>query len=77
MNNAKEKAKELVALFEYEDNLGIAENTGIEGIDENQAKKCAIKAVDEFLKIENIKPYILHKVIIEFYQEVKKEIEKI
>ena len=39
------------------------------------AKQCAIIAVDEFLNIENIKPYILHKEIIKFYQEVKKEIE--
>ena len=36
--------------------------------------KCALIAVDEILNIDNIKPYILHKEIIEFYQEVKQEI---
>ena len=41
------------------------------------AKQCALIAVDEILNIDNIKPYILHKEIIEFYQEVKQEIEKL
>jgi len=41
------------------------------------AKQHALIAIDEFLNIENIKPYILHKEIIKFYQEVKKEIEKL
>jgi hypothetical protein len=43
----------------------------------NKAKKCALIAVEEIINIENIKPYILHKEIIKFYQEVKKEIEKL
>lgn len=42
-----------------------------------EAKRCALIAVDEILNIDNIKPYILHKEIIEFYKEVKKEIEKL
>jgi len=41
------------------------------------AKQCALIAVDEILNIDNIKPYVLHKEIIEFYQEVKQEIEKL
>jgi hypothetical protein len=40
-------------------------------------KLCALIAVDEILNIDSIKPYILHKEIIEFYEEVKKEIEKL
>jgi hypothetical protein len=39
--------------------------------------QCALIAVDEIINIENIKPYILHKEIIEFYQEVKQEIENL
>jgi hypothetical protein len=41
------------------------------------AKQCALIAVDEILNINNIKPYILHKEIIEFYQEVKQEIKNL
>lgn len=41
------------------------------------AKHCALIAVDEILNIDNIKPYILHKEIIKFYKEVKKEILKL
>jgi hypothetical protein len=61
----KEKARELVELFSF--NCRECDN----------AKQCALIAVDEFLKIENVKPYILHKEIIKFYQEVKQEIEKL
>ena len=39
------------------------------------AKQCALIAVGEILNIDNIKPYIIHKEIIEFYQEVKQQIE--
>jgi hypothetical protein len=62
----KEKARELVKKYLYLYNTNI-----------NESKQCALIAVDEVLNIDNIKPYILHKEIIEFYQEVKKEIEKI
>ena len=41
---------------------------------DEQGKECALVAVNEILNIDNIKPYILHKEIIEFYQEVKQEI---
>jgi hypothetical protein len=41
------------------------------------AKQCALIAVDEILNIDNIKPYILHKEIIKYYIEVKKEIENL
>jgi hypothetical protein len=67
---AKEKAKELVAIFEYEDNLGIADNTGIEGIDKKKAKQCALIAVDEILNTGT-----LGSLLKEYYQEVKQEIE--
>jgi hypothetical protein len=46
-------------------------------IEVEQAKKCALIAVEEIINIENIKPYILHNEIIKFYQEVKQEIEKL
>lgn len=45
----KDKAKQLVELFEWQNNYGIADNTGIEGIDNEQAKKCAIICVDEMI----------------------------
>jgi hypothetical protein len=65
---AKEKAKELVALFEYEDNLGIADNTGIEGIDKKKAKQCALIAVDELI-------FNAHNNYMEkYWEEVKQEI---
>jgi len=46
-------------------------------IDHWQTKQCALVAVDEILNIDNIKPYILHKEIINYYIEVKQEIEKL
>jgi hypothetical protein len=64
----KEKAEELVGKMCLND----CTNKNI-----NKAKKCALIAVEEIINIENIKPYILHKEIIKFYQEVKKEIEKL
>jgi len=66
---SKEKAKDLVALFEYEDNLGIADNTGIEGIDKKKAKQCALIAVDEILNTGT-----LGSLLEEYYKEVKQEI---
>jgi len=65
----KEKAKELV------DKMYQAHSNSASDITKYFAKQCALIAVDEFLNIENIKPYILHKLIINFYQQVKKEIE--
>ena len=63
---AKEKAKELVRKY-----------WDFGGMDVYIAKQFALTAVDEILNIDNIKPYILHKEIIEFYKEVKQEIEKL
>jgi hypothetical protein len=65
----KEKAEELVALFEYEDNLGIADNTGIEGIDKKKAKQCALISVDEILNTGT-----LGSLLEDYYQKVKQEI---
>ena len=62
---AKEKAVELVDKFKYI-------SYHLDDIENN--KEGALIAVDEILNIDNIKPYVLHKEIIEFYQEVKQEI---
>jgi hypothetical protein len=70
----KEKAEEL---FEKYYCMSNNSKSKIKVIEFKTAKQCALIAVDEFLKIENIKPYILHKLIINFYQQVKKEIEKL
>jgi hypothetical protein len=58
------KARELVKKYLYLYNTNI-----------NESKQCALIAVEEIINIDNIKPYVLHKEIIKFYQEVKKEIE--
>lgn len=66
----KEKAKELVdKMYQYQWRK--------DTIEFRNAKQCALISVDEILNIDNIKPYILHKEIIEFYKEVKQEIEKL
>jgi hypothetical protein len=67
----KEKAEELVALFEYEDNLGIADNTGIEGIDKKKAKQCALITVDEIQKIKSV---YHDDTLYDYLEEVKQEI---
>ena len=74
----KEKAKQLVKCFKYEDNLGIAKNTGIEGIDENQAKQCALILVNEMLNnfLSN-KTTAYGRERYHFWQQVKQEIEKL
>jgi hypothetical protein len=68
----KEKAKELVYKFYPSVQWKLGQENCLD-----RAKQCALIAIDEFLSIENIKPYILHKEIIKFYIEVKQEIEKI
>ena len=68
----KEKARELVDKYYHLFSVEL-ENT----IDYRESKQCALIAVDEILNIDNIKPYILHIGIIEFWQQVKKEIEDI
>ncbi len=84
--NAKVEAKDLVSLFEYEDNLGIAENTGIEGIDKEKAKECALIMVDKIVDFIccNVRPYTYDKdhmdavnSNLEHYTRVKKEIEEL
>ena len=45
--------------------------------DFGHCRKCALIAVDEILNIDNVKPYILHKEIINYYTKVKEEIEKL
>jgi len=67
----KEKAIELMDNFE--DELMECDTYFLE----TAKQRCALIAVDEILNIDSVKPYILHKEIIEFYQEVKKEIEKL
>lgn len=76
----KEKAKELVSKFVYQNNYGISEDTGLKGIDEQLAKQCALIAVDEcfnsmskFADINNI----AHHAKFMYYEEVKNEIEKL
>ena len=70
-----EKAKELFQKYCYairteESDSGYFTNV-------NYAKDCALIAVDEILNIDNIKPYIIHKEIINYWQEVKEEISKL
>ncbi|WP_353076925.1 hypothetical protein [Flavobacterium sp.] len=71
----KEKAKELVDKYCYA--IRTEETDSQYWTNIIHAKQCALIAVDEILNIDNIKPYILHKEIIEFYKEVKQEIEKL
>jgi pentose-5-phosphate-3-epimerase len=69
MKTAKEKAKELVEKYAY--------HLWIDGIcDYEQAKQCALIAVDEILDaslyyFDELSPYVI------YWQEVKKEIEKL
>ena len=65
----KEKAKELLDKYQF---VEIANYTSM-----FEVKECALIAVDEILNIDNIKPYILHKEIIEYWNEVKQEINKL
>lgn len=71
----KEKAKELyLKMLKYQDNSDLYIKTNIIC---RTAKDCAQESVYEILNIDNTKPYILHKEINEFYQEVKKELYKL
>ena len=75
MNSPKEKAKELVhKMINIDSDSEIFDGFVMA---EFYAQRAALIAVDEILNIDNIKPYILHKEIIKYYQEVKQEIEKI
>ena len=79
----KEKARELVSKFEYQNNYGISEDTGLKGIDEQLAKQCALISVDEILLTLNkdirdldVRGSILID-LIEYWRKVKREIEKL
>ena len=66
----EEKAKELIHRYDLM-------QTYVEGFSYYNAKNCALIAVDEILNIDNVKPYILHKEIINYYTKVKQEINKL
>jgi len=66
----KEKAQELVDKYKEFTEDNFAESYC-------NAKQCALIAVNEMLDIDNVKPYILHKEIIDYWQEVKEEINKL
>lgn len=65
----KEKAKDLIREYDF---VYIPNYTS-----KHEVKQCALIAVDEILNIDNIKPYILHKEIIEYWENVKQEINKL
>jgi hypothetical protein len=70
MKNPKEKAKELVELFwtEVEDNKYTTRKMSY-----NQAKQCALIAVDEVINNDEYL-YLGQKKNIEYWQQVKTEI---
>ena len=80
----KEKAEELVDKF-YQttpNEYFVNEPIGIKGRYKSweQAKQCALIAVDEILKLENNNGYYFdgtNVTSISFWQEVKQEIEKL
>jgi hypothetical protein len=76
---AKEKAKELFDKFSDIDHLGIlGKYNGTwefsSSLWRKQAKECALIAVDEILKNDTIFLYVHH---LDFWKEVKQEIEKL
>ncbi len=73
MNNAKEKAKELVnnvgkIIGKELKNGGFKYNFGM-------AKHCALKTVEEIMKLDEV--WYQGSKTYDFYQEVKQEIEKL
>jgi hypothetical protein len=66
----KEKASDLVCDF-----YAIQSNEYNYGIDWEMAKQCALIAVNEIISINNVKPYMISGLILEYYKEVKQEIE--
>ena len=75
MDSTKEKAKELIEKFIEPTKVPNIKHIWVEDID--AAKQCALIAVEEILNIDNVKPYILHKEIINYYTKVKEEIENL
>jgi hypothetical protein len=72
MKTPKEKAKDLVDEYKYlyDDDGKFYLHASL-----NIAKRYAIIAVDEIISINNIKPYMISGLILEYYKEVKQEIE--
>lgn len=76
----KEKAEEIISNFEYENNYGISENTGLKGINQQLAKQCALLAVNfhlkEFEDLANI-TCCGESFSWKYWEEVKQEIENL
>jgi Na+-translocating ferredoxin:NAD+ oxidoreductase RnfE subunit len=68
---SKEEAKELVDKYKYR----IIRGVEIEQMSISLAKQCALICVDEI--IESIRHIIGEKLRVEYYLEVKQEIEKL
>ncbi len=66
----KEKAKELVKKMHIESDI-------IYVMSKAQAKKCALIAVDEIIEAIKIADNITFMYVIDYYKEVKQEIEKL
>ena len=69
--DAKEKAKELFSKYQ---NIYLTEDSM--GIDDELAKQCALIAVDEIISIKLLW-FQKDTEYLDFWQEVKKEIEKL
>ena len=63
--------------FEHQYNLGICDEVGIRGIDYDMAKQCALIAVDEIIDIYWNLPGCGIGSKLEYWQEVKKEIDEL
>jgi len=72
MNNAKEKAKELVLKFA----MYLRANLMYDEEANEDAKQCALIAVDEIIN-DNPNIYDSDRLNYKYWQEVKKEIEKL
>jgi hypothetical protein len=81
----KEKAEELVEKFKFETKRSEIVNDLLLGdisvvFKHYKAKQCALIAVDEILNIKPNNPFIVngyYKAPIQYWREVKQEIEKI
>jgi hypothetical protein len=65
--NAKEKASELIVNYQIK----------CKSLDYQQAKQCALIAVDEILSIVNNIYYHDANILVPYYEQVKQEIEKL
>ena len=74
MMTPREQALDFFFSFKYENNYGIEANTGVKGVNYEQAKQCTLIAIDLVLKeIQIANP----SVNTEWWLEVKKEAEKL